>query len=420
MKYIYRMDTYDVMIVGAGFAGLHCAMRISENNPQLKIGIAEMYGYMGGRAITYAAPGHKDIHWEGGAGRIHSSHTMTIKYVERYGLHLIPISSEQDWVKDGLDGYITKNIWEECAEFLISFLSALQPRILATHTIQQLLQISHGKTLSDQILAHFPYKAETHTLRADLAIQSLKKEMKNNKDFFVIQEGFSALTTGMYKELEGRGVRFLLNHHLLEVSKNSFGQSVCKFNGSSLKASKLILAVDSKGLKKIKPFSNLPILKHLTMEPLLRTYAIFPTPAWFAGFNNIVTDSPIRHIIPVNPKKGAIMISYTDSDDAKYWFKVLEQKGEKGLGKEIMKEVRHLFPMTKIPDPLVFKSYDWHTGCTYWLPGLYNPEVLSKKIMKPFLTYNIYVCGESYSMRQAWVEGALEHSEEMLRKFFIR
>ena len=114
------------------------------------------------------------------------------------------------------------------------------------------------------------------------------------------------------------------------------------------------------------------------------------------------------------------MISYTDSDDARPWFKVLEQKGEKGLGKEIMKEVRHLFPMIKIPDPLVFKSYDWHTGCTYWLPGTYNPQDLSKKIMKPFLTYNIYVCGESYSMRQAWVEGALEHSEAMLRKFFIK
>jgi hypothetical protein len=36
----------------------------------------------------------------------------------------------------------------------------------------------------------------------------------------------------------------------------------------------------------------------------------------------------------------------------------------------------------------------------------------------PSCWQNVYVCGESYSERQAWIEGALEHSEKLLRKFF--
>jgi monoamine oxidase len=418
------MDTYDLIIVGAGLAGLHCALRISEKNPRLHIAIAEAYGYVGGRATTYSPPEHEHIHWEAGAGRIHKSHKMILHYVERYSLNLIPISSKENWIKEGADG-TSRNIWKECSEFIVTFLSGLKPQILATHTIQQLLEKTHGKTLANQLLAHFPYKSEVATLRADLALQTFEKEMRSNEDFFIIQEGFSALAKAMHKELESRGVRFFFHHRLSQISKNSLGKTLCKFEVTSLRTNRVILALDTHSLKQISPFSNLPALKYLKMEPLLRTYAIFKTsqtPVWFSGFNNIVTDSPIRHIIPINPKQGTIMISYTDGPDTKHWTHILRSKGEKVLEKEIMKSIRELFPSITIPDPIFFKAHDWPTGCTYWLPGLYNPKEMSKKIMQPFpnTLHNVFVCGESFSMRQAWVEGALEHSEEMLRKFFIK
>ena len=417
------MDMFDVIIVGAGLAGLHCALRISEKNPRLHIAIAEAYGYVGGRATTYTPPEHEHIHWEAGAGRIHKSHKIIRYYVERYGLNLIPISPKENWVKEGANGTIG-NIWRECSEFIVTFLSGLKPQILATNTIQELLEKTHGKTLANQLLAHFPYKSEVATLRADLAIQSFQNEMGTNKDFFVIQEGFSALAKAMHKELESRGVRFLFHHRLSQITKNSFGKTLCNFEGASLKANRVILALDSHSLKQISPFSNLPALKHLKMEPLLRTYAVFKRsrrPVWFSGFNNIVTDSPIRHIIPINPSNGTIMISYTDGADTKQWTDILASKGEKALEKEIMKNIRKLFPSIVIPDPIFFKAHNWPTGCTYWLPGLYNPKEISKKIMRPLpnTLHNVHVCGESFSMRQAWVEGALEHSEAMLKRFFV-
>ena len=38
-----------------------------------------------------------------------------------------------------------------------------------------------------------------------------------------------------------------------------------------------------------------------------------------------------------------------------------------------------------------------------------------KKIIKPFKNEKIYVCGDSYSKRQAWMEGALETCNLVIR-----
>jgi hypothetical protein len=159
------------------------------------------------------------------------------------------------------------------------------------------------------------------------------------------------------------------------------------------------------------------------MEPLLRVYAIFPTSpnAWFADLPKLSTDSPLRFIIPINPKSGVIMISYTDGKDAKYFMSILDSKdGPSKLQSFIMKEIRSLFPSLSIPDPLFFKTHPWYDGCTYWTPGSYSPSQLSESLMNPLpISHpNLYMCGESFSLQQAWMEGALQHSQALLQKHF--
>jgi len=114
------------------------------------------------------------------------------------------------------------------------------------------------------------------------------------------------------------------------------------------------------------------------------------------------------------------MTSYTDSTDTEPWLNLLH-KSEKALKNGIMAELRRTFPDKSIPDPTYFKAHPWYDGCTYWLPGLYDPEDISNKLMCPLPAKwkYLFMCGESYSMRQAWVEGALEHSEKMLKKYFL-
>jgi hypothetical protein len=85
-----------------------------------------------------------------------------------------------------------------------------------------------------------------------------------------------------------------------------------------------------------------------------------------------------------------------------------------------VEESEKLFKI-KIPEPHLFKMYYWKDGCSYWLPGLYDVKEASEKIMNPLpLSHpNVYVCGESYSTNQAWIESALEHADDMLQRYIL-
>jgi len=172
---------------------------------------------------------------------------------------------------------------------------------------------------------------------------------------------------------------------------------------------KLICAIPSESLKKIPYFKNLEVLKHVKMEPLLRTYAAYKTP-WFKGLGRIVTDTPIRYFLPIND--NIAMVSYTDSKDAEYYKKI----DKKRLGEVIQTGLRELFPDRKIPDYSYFKDHYWSYGATYWLPGNYSVSEESKKSIKPF-DEDLFIIGESFSMKQAWMEGALEQTKKYLDKY---
>jgi hypothetical protein len=422
---------YDILIVGAGLAGLHCALRLKQVKPSTRIAIAEVYKYVGGRVVSYNPPDFPNVRWENGAGRIHSSHKMLRDYLERYGLHLIKLSEEQTWRP--LKGSPVPNPWPHFATMLSHTLGQLKSSLLARHTVSELSTLAFGAAYTERLLAHFPYRAEVFRMRADLALKSLSEEMRSAEGFFVVQEGLSALIKAMRKELEEKDVEFLLGYRCSGVRsvKGSSTDTIASFiikkdekhEHQDIRAKKVILAVHSEALKGISPFSNLPVLKHLTMEPLLRTYGIFPTPGgkpWFHGMKTTVTNSPLRFIIPVNPKQGTIMTSYTDAQDTRPYMKLLDTS-PKVLEKRIMKETRELFPELDIPNPLFFKAHPWYEGCTYWLPGFYSPEEESRFVMNPLPLRlpTVFVCGESYSLRQAWMEGALEHAEAMLRKYLL-
>jgi monoamine oxidase len=97
----------------------------------------------------------------------------------------------------------------------------------------------------------------------------------------------------------------------------------------------------------------------------------------------------------------------------------MDTKGEEALGKFIMEELGKMFPDRDIPPYTLFKAHPWYSGCTYWTPGSYDPVIMSKDAMHPDTSMpSVYVCGESFSLKQAWMEGALEHASDMLNKYF--
>jgi hypothetical protein len=320
--------------------------------------------------------------------------------MRRFRLHRIPLSDASLW--RSIDGPLVPNTFhEEFAPHLVRIMS-----LPAT----QLRNTTINKLVPQAILDKYPYRAEVETMRADVAIHAFLNEMSGDGGFFVVREGLAAIVRGLVASAKSHGAVFLTEQEVTHISKDNNTYRVHTKAGNAYTTERVILALHTSALRHIRPVATLPLLKHLTMEPLTRIYARYPT-AWFTG-PRVVTDSPLRYVIPVNPAKGIVMISYTDGRDTRVW------ENTKQLTIRIQREVRRLFPELEIPEPLWVRPYPWTDGCSYWKPGDYDPAEESRKALRPLPdTYpELYMCGESFSVgRQAWIEGALAHAAALLR-----
>jgi monoamine oxidase len=165
----------------------------------------------------------------------------------------------------------------------------------------------------------------------------------------------------------------------------------------------VIIATCRCGYSDFSILKEMPLMKQLATGALTRIYAVYQPPLDIP--EKVVTDGPLRYIIPINPKTGLIMISYTDGDDTHYWNKLDGDALEDAIHKEFTK----LFPDKIMTKPTYLKKHEWPNGCTYWLPGNYDPKEASKIAHNP--EPNLYLTGESVSLNQTWMEGALESAE---------
>jgi glycine/D-amino acid oxidase-like deaminating enzyme len=429
---------YDVIIIGAGIAGLYCALQILDEYPQTKLAILEKYNYIGGRIVTFrkTLESGKKVQWEIGAGRISGTHERTKRLLKEYGLHLIPISPRQEFRQEKNLFHPEPSDFSKHANIFLEATKSLTPEILRKHTIFSIATKILGKENAEDIFDRFPYWAEPNLMRADLAIQTLQGVVGQEDSFFVCQEGLGALTDAMAENIKKLGGKIFLNmevngiQHIYddENSSGSYDIVSCIRTTKSpnspvtlkISARKTIFALHLEALQKIPQLAEAPFLGQLKMSPLIRIYAVFPTEkgkSWFSGIPKTVCpskDNPIRFFIPINPTAGVTMISYAEGPSADHWIKMVNTPK---LEKAVMNAVRKLFPEIKeIPDPLFFKAHPWYSGCSYWIPGDYDVKQAIQDSLNPLPDKlpTTYVCGESTSPCQTWIEGALESAEMLI------
>lgn len=427
---------YDYLIAGGGIAGLYTAYRIMKHSPTTRICILDAANRLGGRLHSIHLEEGTTI--EAGGARFNTQQHRILSLIHELGLESkkIPIKSSSIYIPShrNYDSQL-EIIFPEIDDIIQLLVKHIQKHQISDNQLvnTNLLELIHTiysskyPTIKNYLISRYPYYSELHSLNALEGLALFTHEFSSKMQYFMLAGGLEQIITSILHHLENNhNVEIHLNQPLqtLSMSDNSIYNILS--HDVEYNANKVILALPKPALMKIKFLMQKPairkLIKSIQPEPLYRIYARYPqdkttSKVWFANMPKIVSNLPIKYIIPSDVEKGIIMISYTDSRFARYWFNKLVA-GDDILEKELSRQLELLFPGVKIPVPMWIKHYHWDMGAGYWKPG-YNRKEIIPKITMPLAEHDIYICNENFSSHQAWVEGSLESADYVLEKLDI-
>jgi protoporphyrinogen oxidase len=403
---------FDVIVIGGGISGINTALKASESK---KVLLIDERKYWGGRIATKTHP-----KYEMGAARFSNKHKLLNKLICQYKMNMIQLPQTIDHIRHSdvseteFFADIHKNL-DKYFRNLVSVSKKYNATMLKEITLFEFMNLCNDEETSENIVSMFGYHSEIKEMNAYDAINTFKKDFVN-VEYFVLEEGLSSLCDRMIKHAKENGCITKGSSFVTSVKKRDDLFEV-KTKDCSYFSRTVVFAVKGEQLRQFKILKS--IHKHIDSiysAELLRIYAKYPirrSGVWFNGLRRMTTNSFLRQIIPIDYDSGLIMVSYTDGKDVNS-FK--DNKGkilsEAKIKEKVQTELNVLFK-TNIPQPLFFKVHYWQVGAHHWKPG-YDSDNISKEILNPIK--NVFVCGEAFSQKQAWIEGALETSEMILKK----
>jgi monoamine oxidase len=294
-----------------------------------------------------------------------------------------------------------------------------------------------------------------------------------------LPEGYEALPRRLCDEFEAAGGHVHLRRELIAFSRREDGLYALTVHDHGIGrdhvvlARRLILAMPRRSLDRIaehpldragpSEFFAKPgvaeLLATVTGHALYKFALGYPRPWWHElglTSGDSVTDLPLRQIYyfetegtqpggdPRNTN-SLLVAAYTDGISVDYWEGVRDSgppfEGRPNpfvLGtepklpdiyrisalmvSEAHRQLKEVHGVEEAPEPYVAAFRDWGDdpyggGWHSWNIGVDTAAVMPL-IVKPVLDEEVYVCGESYSTYQGWVEGALQTAEMMLTGHF--
>lgn len=420
-KYIdKKYMIYDIIILGGGISGLYSAYKLLEKNKDLKILILEKNDYLGGRIKTFKKNinGNKFI-FEEGAGRFNDNHKLLLQLIYELGLkdNIVKIPAVTKFYPS--HRYETKFIGKSPFLYVnkvIKYSKNDSKELLLKYTFieyaKQILPPDEIKFILDS----FGYYKQLVSMNAYNAINLFKDGMNQNLQFYGLNCGLSTIIKNIKNKIKSySGCKILLNHCVNNIEYNNDLFSFYLKNDFLYKSKKCILAIPKPDLLKFNILNSIQKeLNSILYKSLCRIYAVFKEEdIWFKNISKTTTNNNSRYIIPLNKEKGSIMITYGDSKYADYWNSLSEKLLLENIKKNIYKTYK-----IKINDPIFLKRFYWKCGTGMWKKNK-DSTILSKKIIQPFKSIPLYICGENYSETQGWIEGALETSENVIKKIFL-
>lgn len=245
-------DQYDVLIIGAGAAGLVAALELALTGR--KTAVIEAKNKIGGRAVNlYHEQFERPV--EAGAEFIHGNLELTLQLLKKAGISYHKAGGEL-WQKTG-------GQWHEQQEFVEDF-NALNKKLKALpHDISV-------KDFIDQYLQEQKFEEARFTLKnyvegyyaADIARASsfaLRKDLnESDEEQYRVEGGYAKLFDHLFRECNEKGVHFYLSQPAVEISWEKGNVSITIPHGTY--TSKKVLITVPVGVLQAKNIRFLPSL----------------------------------------------------------------------------------------------------------------------------------------------------------------
>ena len=394
---------YDIIIIGAGIAGLYAAYSIQKLSPNTKFLILEKNEkkYIGGRANN-----------------------------ERfYGQLIAPGAGIGRRKKDLLLYKLMQELEIPINEFTSS------------HLYSKLIDPINIKETIDLLKSKYEETNETFKVFA-------KKILKDKYKNFILSSGYTDYekedvhdvlynygmddNTGSLKAFSVPWSKLVLQlAEKIGINKIKFSSNVKNITSSEhyeietdnkkYSCNKIIMATT---ITSIRNLLKMPIYKDIEGQPFMRTYGKFTKPSidimkeYVKGYT--VLPGPLQKIIPINSDDGIYMIAYNDNANTNKLKDYQENTEENRI--HYCKLLEKALGIPKKSIKLIgIKVFYWYIGTHYYKPlnkNLYsNRNDFIKKAQHP--EDNMLVVGEVVSKNQGWVNGALDSVKIVLTKKWL-
>jgi lysine 2-monooxygenase len=464
------MDSLDLAVIGAGAAGTWVAHAVQQARPDWSIALFERHERMGGRLRSVRVPG-LDHPIELGGMRYLTSHRRVKAIVTDLGIVTRPFDlhggTERSFLRgvfgdgptdpragagyDLPDDERGRSAFDLAREGFLRIVPDAETldaegwrraRAAGRYLDRRLIDWSFAEAMASVrspeghrfAVDAFGYDSGIRPHNIGTAIEYLLGGNDPNIEARVPVDGMDAIPKALAGRFQELGGAIHLGHDLVEVSVDE-GLARLVFDGrEAVTASRVVLALPVSALRALGGsasalgFAQRRIYDAIEGFPATKLYLWFDRPWWrhpTDGPKGIrtTTDLPLRKTFyfdtdPDAP--AAILASYTDGLDSE---PIVGLAGGASNGEPApapllaaaLRQLRTLHPYAEIPEPNGSAFMHWGSdpreiGWCYWLAG-YNPDVVMPVAIQPEPSLPIFICGESFSRAQAWVEGALETAE---------
>jgi hypothetical protein len=194
-------------------------------------------------------------------------------------------------------------------------------------------------------------------------------------------------------------------------------------NGHSYYCNKVIVATTITSIMNLVGKQNPSLYNQIHGQPFLRIYAKFDKQSNEIMRNYVkhytVVPGPLQKIIPMDVEKGVYMIAYSDNKSATNVKNNLTNTVENRMLYEKLVEQSLGIPSDSLKI-IAIKDYYWKVGTHYFEPlqGFNSRKDFLNTVQHPLP--GILVVGEAVSDYQGWVEGALESVKAVVNKKWIK